>query len=305
MMCRNPYNKGMHLYPCGQCMPCRVNRKREWTHRIMLEAGLYSDNAFISLTYADQNLPLTSDGLPTLDPKNLQDWLKRFRREIAPLKVRFYACGEYGEISQRPHYHAIVFNYPSCKYGKSRYSKLYSRCCSQCDIVLDTWGKGLVYLGAVETESAQYVCGYVTKKMTSKEDMRLNGRYPEFARMSRKPGIGYDAMHDVASAVMQFDLVAAQGDVPSALRHGSRIMPIGRYLRRELRNMVGEERNAPQATLDKMEEELRALYEAASVNPTSPAMRQFIFKESAVDASTQKVRQMEVKQKIFKKRKVI
>ena len=196
MLCRNPYSQGMHLYPCGQCMPCRFNRRREWTHRIMLEANLNTENAFVTLTYSDQTLPLTSQKLPTLDRKDLDDWLKRFRSTISPLKIRFYGVGEYGDETQRPHYHVALFGYPPCKYGMSRY-RHYVNCCPNCDLIRDTWKKGNIFLGTLETESAQYIAGYVTKKMTSKSDPRLEGRKPEFAAMSRKPGIGADFMHAI------------------------------------------------------------------------------------------------------------
>jgi len=165
---------------CGQCMPCRINRRRLWTHRMMLESYKHAENSFLTLTYDDEHLPARG----SLDPSHTQKWLKRFRKAIAPRKVRFYLVGEYGDQSQRPHYHAALFGVgPDGIVVNNEY-------CSVPDIVSRTWGKGHVMLGSLTSASAQYICGYVTKKMTSKFDPRLNGRYPEFARMSRRPGIG-------------------------------------------------------------------------------------------------------------------
>ena len=132
MKCRNPYlNNGM-AYGCGQCMPCRLNKKRIWTHRIMLESYEYSDNTMVTLTYDDEHLPRLDDGRGTLVPKDFQDWLKRFRKAVEPRRVRYFGVGEYGDQLWRPHYHVILFNYPTCSFGLSRYSKTRVSCCSFC-----------------------------------------------------------------------------------------------------------------------------------------------------------------------------
>ena len=258
----------------------------------MLEALQYSDNAFITLTYDDDRLPVTAEGLPTLVPKHVQDWLKRFRKRIEPVRIRYFACGEYGDTTERPHYHVAVFGYPTCSRGRTDHRKI--SCCPRCDLVKDTWGFGGVDLGTLEVNSAQYIAGYVTKKLTAKDDYRLNGRYPEFARMSLRPGIGADAMHEIASAVMEFDLAASEGDVPSALRHGSRILPLGRYLRRKLREYCGRDPGTPDHVLEKMAEEMGPLREAAFENSES-------FSSVIVKAADGKVAQMEARQRIFKK----
>lgn len=95
--------------------------------------------------------------------------------------------------------------------------------------------------------------------MTKATDHRLNGRHPEFARMSLKPGIGADMMDDVASSLMALDLEKTLHDVPSTLRHGSRIMPLGRYLTRRLRTRMGRSVDAPETTIKKANETLQAL----------------------------------------------
>lgn len=86
-------------------------------------------------------------------------------------------------------------------------------------------------------KSAQYIAGYCMKKMTQHSDIRLRGRHPEFTRMSLKPGIGADAMWNVASEILKYDLDQAR-DVPLTLRHGSKELPLGRYLRNKLREYV-------------------------------------------------------------------
>lgn len=264
----------------------------------MLECTQHSDNCFVTLTYSDEHLP----ALNSLTPKDLQNFLKRFRKKISPLLVRFYAVGEYGDTTQRPHYHLAIFGYPSCLHGGSRYTKTRKNCCEPCDTIRDAWGLGLVHVGTLTTNSAQYIAGYVTKKMTSKSDPRLNGRHPEFARMSLRPGIGADAMHEVASTLMTFNLDTLQGDVPSALRTGSRLLPLGRYLRRRLRKLVGKEEKAPASELAKMAASVLLMLENHEGAPVAPGYAQENLTQRIIDASAQKVLQVELRERIFKKR---
>lgn len=263
-----------------------------WAHRIVLEAGLHRDNAFVTLTYSDEHIRNPNVG-GTLAPEDTRDWLKRLRFAISPRSVRYYLVGEYGDQSGRPHYHAALFGYPKCLYGRSRYSKERKDCCSNCDLIRDTWGLGLVDVGNLEVKSAKYIAGYIIKKMTRFDDRRLNGRHPEFARMSLKPGLGADALHEMASVFLKFDLDITQGDVPSSLRHGKQLLPLGRYLRGKYRELVGMDKNAPQSTLDLMAEELRLLLTSQNISPEAlralpPDQRNTIIKNAVIDAGEQK-----------------
>lgn len=265
----------------------------------MLESLMHGDNCFVTLTYDDEHLPKGG----SLAPSEVQQWLKRFRSALEPRKIRYYLVGEYGDTTQRPHYHVAVFGYPKCLYGLSRYSRERKDCCPNCDTVRDTWGRGNVYVGSLETQSAQYVAGYVTKKMTRKDDPRLKGRYPEFARMSLRPGIGADAMHEVASVFMQFNLEDLQGDVPSSLRHGSRLLPLGRYLRRKLRVYSGM---APSAPEQRLTPEVQAVWDAA-VKATEhfPQARDTVYKNALIDAGNQRVENMRARLGLSPKRKML
>jgi len=127
-----------------------------------------------------------------------------------------------------------------------------------------------VMVGQLSMASAQYIAGYVTKKMTHRLDIRLDGRHPEFARMSLRPGIGALAMHNVASDMMRWHL-EKNGDVPTALRYGGKLLPLGRYLRRELRKMVGKNEKAPPATLQTLKDRLSLLRAFAFANDRSVA----------------------------------
>lgn len=265
----------------------------------MLEAQLYSDNAFVTLTYRDASLPTLSSGLPTLSPPHLRNFLKRFRKSLEPNRIRFFAAGEYGDETWRPHYHLALFGYPTCVRGRTlrqpstKGRALWEKCCASCELVGKTWGLGDVDLGILETSSAQYVCGYVTKKMTMRQDTRLLGREPEFARMSNRPGIGHDFLHEVASTYLQFNLENSQSDVPVTLRHGKRLLPLGRYMRKKLRGLIGHDEKAPQEILDQSSMELSRLRQAAAKAKVST-------REIYEAENKTKLASFESKQRIFK-----
>lgn len=266
-------------------------------HRIMLEASLHANNAFITLTYSDETLPASG----SLIRKDLQDWLKRLRKAISPARVRYYAVGEYGEISQRPHYHVAMFGYSNCLRGRSRLGLMNElvtierKCCPNCDLIAATWQKGGIYVGALEIKSAQYVAQYVMKKMTSMQDPRLHGRWPEFALMSRRPGLGVDAMHEVASVLMSFNLDKTQTDVPSVLQHGKKLLPLGRFLRVKLRKMMGKDEHASPEALEKINREMLRLLATSFDDAEAPSLKRQIVKRDLG-----KVRSIEARQNIHK-----
>ena len=292
MRCSNPYttNAGQ-AYGCGQCLPCRMNKKRTWMHRILLESYQHEHNAFVTLTYEKP------EDRHSLKPRDIQNWLKSLRKAIEPSRVRYFVVGEYGDESQHAHYHAILFGFKTCLYGQSQFNRR-GHCCVACDLVRTTWGKGIVYLGTVESDSAQYVAGYTVKKMTSRDDQRLGNRHPEFARMSLKPGLGYDALHEVASQLMHFNLDSSEVDVPSTLRHGKKELPLGRYLMKNLRKMVGKDEKTPEAVLQKLSGELLPLQQAARNSKEYPTLAWQIKK-----ANAQKLLQTETRNKIYKGKK--
>lgn len=279
----------------------------------MLEASLHGDNCFVTLTYSDENLPIRlicscgtteCDGTcspgasVSLDPRHLQDFMKRLRKAIEPSRIRFYAVGEYGEETARPHYHLALFGYRGCLYGLSRYSERRKSCCVSCDLIRDTWGKGQVYLGTLEMHSAQYIAGYVTKKMTSHDDPRLHGRHPEFARMSLRPGIGYGFLDELTQSFLKFNLDASERDVPVTLRHGSRQLPLGRYLRKKMRGMVFGDEKTPEVVIKARAEEMRPLREDAYNNSKS-------FKSAILEKYQGERVNFEARNKLRKKRKMI
>lgn len=299
MLCKHPVHAvGGTLVPCNRCPTCRINRRRIWAHRIVLEAMQYKDNAFVTLTYADEAITRTSGSdLPTLVPDDVQKWLKRFRKKIQPHTIRYFLVGEYGEDTSRPHYHVALFGWPPCHYGISRYRHGYTKCCVPCDTVRDTWGLGHVELGQISLKSANYIAGYVTKKLTDWWDERLNGRQPEFARMSRNPGIGVSALWDVADVLMRYNEVSWD-DVPVHLRHGRKLVPLGRFMRGKLRLMVGYDNvNVPKEAQIKKSKEMLPMRLSARENAEKS------LKEIVVEVNKGAVANMEAKAELYSRKR--
>lgn len=307
LLCSNPYMQDGVAHGCGQCLPCRIKRRRIWQHRIMLEAMKWEENSFVTLTYEDSKLPMvkTKSGmLPTLSAVDLQNWLKRIRNVVAPARLRFFGVGEYGDESWRPHFHVALFGYKGCIYGDSKLSGKLHCDCASCRVVRVTWDRGLVHQGVVELKSAQYIAGYTVKRMVRKDDPRLQGRYPEFARMSLRPGIGALSMADVANALRQAGR-SADDAIPAGLRHGSKVFPLGRYLSRVLRRELGRSELGPNESEVRRASEamqhLREIAEALSDGTVFAPGRysQTIFKRLLIESNRGKVAQLEARRKLY------
>lgn len=195
--------------------------------RCLHESSLHSQNAFLTLTYDDENLPTTG----SLFYEDYQLFMKRLRK-YAKIPVRFYMCGEYGEETFRPHYHACIFGYnlPDRQLLKTTKagSKIYTS-----KILEKLWPHGLSSIGDVNFDSAAYVARYCMKKITGPDAKHAYRRYssnvdtihmdmhtgeiysheliPEFNKMSLKPGIGANWLEKFKSDVYPHDYVIING----------------------------------------------------------------------------------------------
>lgn len=216
-------------FGCGQCLPCRINRSRLWAWRQFLESMLHEENGFVTLTYDEEHLPADR----ALVKRDLQLFLKRLRKAVDPIRVRYFAVGEYGEDSKRPHYHLTLF-------GMSRFSVHDSvdGPITGEEVVKRCWPFGYSLLAEFNEATAQYVSRYVVKHL---KDRKAGNVFPipEFATMSLRPGLGAGAMDIVAKALNETVQNWESGDVVSSLRIGRRSIPLGRYLIKNLRQRVG------------------------------------------------------------------
>lgn len=202
---------------CGQCIGCRIDRSKMWAVRCMHEASLYENNCFITLTYSDEHLPENGN----LDYTHFQKFMKRLRKRFSKRNIRFYMCGEYGELNWRPHFHAILFNFKFDdlevwkKTGSG--SKIY-----RSKSLEEIWPFGHSSVGEVTLQSAGYVARYVMKKingdMAKTHYERVNSDtgevihlIPEFNRMSLKPGIAQGWFDKFYQDVYPADAVVMEG----------------------------------------------------------------------------------------------
>lgn len=269
----------------------------------MLEAKTHAASAFVTLTYRPEVLPPGG----TLVPKHTQDWLKRLRKGSS-LPLRFFLVGEYGDQTQRPHYHAAIFGLPGCLLN-SPFEHLRAKCnCASCLFIRETWKHGRTDNAFLTHESANYIAGYVTKKLTSPSDPLLNGRHPEFARMSNGGGkstlggIGAPAVASICDALSSefgVDSIIASGDVPLALRVGTKSLPLGRYLRSKIRKHLGHDEKTPQEILFALQQEtINQVSEALKL----PENKSKSVKKILLDLNKQKVLNLETRIKIFSKK---
>lgn len=197
--------KDFIIIPCGQCIGCRIDYSRQWADRCMLEAKEHDSNYFLTLTYDDDHLDSVKSGyterdtgeykeILSLNKRDLQLFHKSLRKaldaENRP-KIRFFACGEYGEKTYRPHYHEICFGLVLDDLKFYKYNDLKLPLYTS-EFLNKIWKKGYVIVGEATWESCAYVARYVTKKLkgVGSEIYKEYNITPPFTVMSRKPGIG-------------------------------------------------------------------------------------------------------------------
>lgn len=175
-----PYRSHERLVPapCGKCHPCLQRRSSGWAFRLMQQELISEGALFVTLTYDNENVPLTPKKFMTLNYSDVQKFYKRLRKRhekrystgIIP-EIKYYTCGEYGSKTYRPHYHAIIFN-------------------ASAEDIEKAWTQGLSHFGTVTGASIAYTTKYIHKgKMIPVH--HNDDRKPERAGMSKKLGLNY------------------------------------------------------------------------------------------------------------------
>lgn len=125
--------------------------------------------------------------------------MKRLRKHVGK-KLSYYHCGEYGERTRRPHYHALLFGFDFADKTLFKKSADGSNI-FHSELLQRLWPAGFCTTGAVTFESAAYVARYVMKKITGEaatkhyqviepETGEVMNLLPEYTTMSLKPAIG-------------------------------------------------------------------------------------------------------------------
>ncbi|QXP08212.1 MAG: replication initiator protein [Arizlama microvirus] len=185
--------------PCNQCGDCRTKRLSDWGQRCVHHASQFKENSFLTLTYDDANLP--DNG--SLYKPHLQGFFKRLRYHFPVRKLSYYACGEYGERTQRAHYHVCLFN--ADFQDKIAFRKIGEHQLYLSAQLTEIWGHGNTSLGSLTYQTACYTAAYVMKRTLGKgcpkyvkldeETGLLTPLVQPFAVMSLRPAIASDWMH--------------------------------------------------------------------------------------------------------------
>lgn len=190
---------GARDLPCGVCRDCRVSAARNWSIRSYHEASLHERNCWATLTYEVDPVTLSRRDT-TLFFKNLRN---------AGFRFRYFGCGEYGELKDRPHYHICLFGidfsddrYP---WKNNKGNILY-----RSPAIEKAWPHGHALISDLTDRNALYTAGYTAKKINGKLAEEIDPEtglrhyervhymtgeiievIPEFTIASRRPGIGH------------------------------------------------------------------------------------------------------------------
>lgn len=58
--------------PCKHCIGCHLDYARDWANRLLIELKDMKCGIFLTLTYDNDHLPRTKDGVPTLSKRDIQ-----------------------------------------------------------------------------------------------------------------------------------------------------------------------------------------------------------------------------------------
>lgn len=190
--CISPvYVKRSNIHvPCGKCNFCLETRRNEWSFRLNQELKVSVSSYFLTLTYDSDHLVFSLESrLPTLNVSDTQTFIKRLRKaqgKVCDVGLRYYLCGEYGDDSERPHYHMIIFNLHADIVGREVIQMLkYHPEGVYSPKLSEIWRGGIVHVGTCTQSSIHYTTKYVVNR-----HRQYPGRDPPFSTMSRKPGLG-------------------------------------------------------------------------------------------------------------------
>lgn len=224
LLYRAKYGKEAYIeVPCGKCEACIDRKSNEWASRIYHEWLSSPTSAFLTLTYAEENLTykemsfelgsyIEKLNVPQLEKTDVQKFMKRLRRVLGN-GVRFFIGGEYGETDGRPHYHLALFHF-DVRYNDIIY-----------DIVKEVWKLGNVTYGDMNIQRVMYVAKYIYSSSMVDDDTVKNFQKP-FILSSRRPGIGYQYFLDRENRKYHNDTL----DTSIPIDDGKK-MPMPRYYR--------------------------------------------------------------------------
>jgi len=151
-----------------------VARSAQWCFRLLQQDRVSRTAHFVTLTYRNDTIPKSPNGFRTLSKPDVQKFFKRLRKAAFGNNrsdIRYYAAGEYGPRTLRPHYHLIIFN-------------------SSPEAIYRAWGKGKITVDPVNGKTVAYTTKYICKGRF-KPRFTADDRQPDFSLMSKGMGNNY------------------------------------------------------------------------------------------------------------------
>lgn len=184
-----------HYVPCCKCAVCRFKDGKKWALRLLETMNKTQNNFFITLTYDDAHLlsenfnidipQLNKDHLRSLLLKlkeklrNEQEKILRRQYKLSSKEAHkrstfplYYAIGDYGDHTFRPHYHIILYNVPVDAI------ELYN-------IIEKLWLYGFIDVRPLLAEYCNYVVKYLTTNTKQYEWAQRNNLILPFRITSR------------------------------------------------------------------------------------------------------------------------
>ncbi len=195
---------------------------------------MHEKNCFVSLTYSDDFLPIDN----SVNVKHWQNFAKRLRKIKGPF--RFLHCGEYGDEKKRPHYHACLFGLDFAE-DRVVFTQKDGHILWTSVQLENIWGLGYATIGPLNFDTAAYCAAYTQKKVRGpkihkeKNQQRIDYEQqslslvakayqrvdpntgeittvkPEYATMSRRPGLGSKWFAKYQDDVYPDDFVVMKG----------------------------------------------------------------------------------------------
>ncbi|UDN67606.1 replication initiator protein [robinz microvirus RP_71] len=285
----------------------------------MHEAQLHTKTSFVTLTYNDASLPSTRRGpdgprardvrlgLPqridndthaethaheiqpevaSLSKADLHAFTQRLNSDVRRRSgkgVKYYACGEYGDRTNRPHYHIAIYGEDFTDdriYWKRAQSgnNLY-----RSSRLARLWPHGDADIGDLTFESAAYIARYILKKITGTKALdhylRTNERgeqywlTPEFNVMSRRPGIAKEWITKYKDDVYPHDHVISRGYPAKPPRYYDKYLEeVDPYLLTELKLLREDKATLQEADNTNARLETREIVALAKLNQTKRSL---------------------------------
>lgn len=162
-----------HKVPCGKCAFCLVNKRSQWMFRIFQEMQRQDNPGwFVTLTYDEKHVKRVPAGL-SLRFRDVQLFLKKVRK--AKYYAKYVCVGEYGGITQRPHYHVLLWT--DCpivcleKFWSNRIGEVLGR----------------IHVGSLTMAAAMYTLKYIIQP----KQKEVDGLEKTRAQFSKGLGLAY------------------------------------------------------------------------------------------------------------------